>query len=215
MIVRTFASRLSGRPLPIALWLLAAVWLSACSPSVPELAPLSRDATILAFGDSLTHGTGTESQHSYPAVLEKLTGRTVINAGVPGEVSANGADRLPRILDRHHPDLLILCHGGNDILRNNAGRKTRENVERMLRTALDRDIAVVLIGVPEKTLLLHSAPFYGELAGKYNVPVEDEILAQVLGDRSLKSDPIHPNAQGYRNIAQAVFELLQGAGAVD
>ena len=85
--------------------------LYSCNDSSNSLSPLSSDATILAFGDSLTHGTGANNGEDYPTLLTKLTNINVINAGVPGEVSSKGLERLPALLDEHNPDLLILIHG--------------------------------------------------------------------------------------------------------
>ena len=93
-------------------------FLTACSSSQPGLSPLADDAVILAYGDSLTFGTGANSDtESYPAVLAQLTQRQVVNAGVPGEISSEGLDRLTTMLEQHQPDLVILCHGGNDLIR--------------------------------------------------------------------------------------------------
>ena len=79
--------------------------IAGCGPSTEPLPRLSPDAVILAFGDSLTYGTGANGYQSYPAVLEELTGRTVINAGEPGEISAHGLQRLPREVESEEPDL--------------------------------------------------------------------------------------------------------------
>jgi lysophospholipase L1-like esterase len=84
------------------------------SEGAPESVHISKDSIVLAFGDSLTKGTGTSIENSYPSQLEDLLAVTVINAGVPGELSKNGVKRLSTLLETTHPDLVILCHGGND-----------------------------------------------------------------------------------------------------
>lgn len=188
--------------------------LAGCGDDRP-LKPLAADARILAFGDSLTHGTGAEPHQSYPAVLERMTGRTVINAGVPGELSGEGRRRLPRVLEREQPDLLILCHGGNDILRNRDPERAAGNLTAMVRMAQDRGIAVLLVGVPARTLLFHStADFYVDVADATGVPLENGTVADIVGDPALKSDAIHPNAAGYRLLAEAIHERLRQAGAL-
>jgi lysophospholipase L1-like esterase len=113
-----------------------------------RLQPLTENAVILAFGDSLTHGTGADIEQAYPSRLQALISRTVINAGVPGEISKTGLRRLPALLKKHQPELLILCHGGNDILRRNNQKQTKENLQQMIDLARSNNTQVVLIGVP-------------------------------------------------------------------
>jgi lysophospholipase L1-like esterase len=198
-----------------AAFLLAAglLALAGCArpPALPQLAP---EAVVLAFGDSLTHGTGAAAAESYPAVLEALIGRRVVNAGVPGELSAAGRDRLPGLLHRHAPRLLILCHGGNDLLRRRPADETEANLREMVTAARARGVAVVLLGVPAPGLWLSPAAVYGRLADELGLPYEGEVLAEVLGDNRLKSDAIHPNREGYRRLAEAVADLLREAGAL-
>ena len=187
----------------------------SCTKDNPAYPPLGEDAVILAFGDSLTYGTGAEETQSYPTVLSQLTGRKVINAGIPGEVTAEGNRRLPAMLDKHMPRLLILCHGGNDLLRRINPDKTRANLESMIENSLQRNIPVLLVGVPEFGLMfLESAPVYATLASKYALLYEGEILPEVESDNDLKSDRIHPNADGYKLMAKAVYALLQDSGAI-
>lgn len=193
--------------------LLLAV-LAACSRG-PQLPPLAEDAVILAFGDSLTYGTGAPREHSYPAVLEALTGRRVINAGVPGEVTAGGLERLADALDEHAPQLLILCLGGNDMLRKVDERSIVTNLEQMVAMSRARGVPVLLLGVPRPAIIgLESASFYEEIAARGQLPLEADVIPEVLADRRLKSDTIHPNTAGYRRIAAAVHDRLKRAGAL-
>ena len=90
------------------------VLLAGCSDDLVSLRPLASDTTIVAFGDSLTFGTGAKRDQSYPAVLSELIQRRVVTSGVPGELSKDGLKRLPGVLEEHQPGLVILCHGGND-----------------------------------------------------------------------------------------------------
>ncbi len=194
--------------------LVLAAMLAGCGKAVPNLTPLAPDAVVLALGDSLTFGTGAASTQSYPAALERLIGRKVVSAGVPGEVSASGLARLPAVLDQVQPQLLILCHGGNDLLRQLDTAALARNLRAMVRLARDRGIPVVLIAVPKPGLFPSAHPIYAEIAAEMGVPIEPDALAEILTDNALKSDPIHPNAQGYARLAERVAELLKKARAL-
>ncbi|AHE99119.1 arylesterase [Thioalkalivibrio paradoxus] len=207
--------RISTGSRPAAILLLMLSLLAACSPRPEPLAPLRGDAVILAFGDSLTAGTGASADRSFPAVLEQRTGRSVINAGRPGERSAEGLARLPALLDEHRPDLLILTHGGNDLLRRMDIDQTRDNVAEMVRLARSQGVDVLLVAVPAPTLLrLRSEPIYAGIADEFRIPLEEGALAHILGRDALKADPIHPNAAGYRVLAERIHELLVQSGAL-
>ncbi len=197
-----------------SLTLLLMLLLVSCDNNDRHLNSLRPNDVILAFGDSLTLGVGTESNLSYPAQLSRLLGREVINAGVSGEVSAEGARRLPGLLDQYEPELLLLCHGGNDILRKLDREQLHANLRRMYEAANQRDIDVVLIAVPQFGLMLDDAELYHELATEFKIPVLQETIGDLLSDRQYKSDTIHLNAQGYRKLAEAVADLLQKNGAL-
>jgi len=191
----------------------AALMLAACGDA-PKLARLAPDAAVLAFGDSLTYGTGAAATESYPAQLERLTGRRVVGAGVPGEVSAQALARLPASLEEHQPKLIVLCIGGNDFLRRLPKAGAAANVRAMIQLAKSRGVDVVLIGTPEFGFLLSPPDFYAQIAKDFRIPYEGDVLGKILRDSSLKSDQIHPNAAGYRLMAERVYAMLQKAGAL-
>ena len=198
-------------------WLsvVAAIFLlTACPGKSPPLPRVAAADVILAFGDSLTFGTGAAETESYPAVLGGLIGRNVVRAGVPGEVTAQGLQRLPSILDTHKPKLVLLCLGGNDMLRRTDDKTIAANLREMVQLIRRQGAAVVLLGVPKPALFGGAAKFYGELANELGVAYDSEIINNVLRDPGLKSDPIHPNAQGYRKIAEQLAEFLKKAGAL-
>jgi lysophospholipase L1-like esterase len=179
-----------------------------------ELQRLSEGAVVLAFGDSLTYGTGASEDESYPVQLESLIGRRVVRAGVPGEVTAQALARLPGEIEEHAPRLLVLCIGGNDFLRRLGNAQAERNVRAMVRLAKDRGIDVVLLGTPEPGLTVSPPAFYEAIAEEFGVPYEGGVIGEVLRDASLKADPIHPNARGYRIIAERVAEALRRSGAL-
>ena len=193
---------------------VAALALAACGGGSPKLEKLPATAVVLAFGDSLTFGTGAAPSESYPAQLEALIGRKVVNAGVPGEVSAKGLERLPDVLDEVQPALLLLCHGGNDFLQRLDDARTAGNVRAMIRLARERNVQVVLLATPKATLPPSVPPFYRQVATEARVGFLETAMKDVLSDRDLKSDLVHPNAKGYREIAEAVRKLLAKSGAI-
>ncbi|HUN54215.1 MAG TPA: arylesterase [Smithella sp.] len=194
--------------------ILAVFVLAACQKPA-SLPVLGKSDVVVAFGDSITFGTGAGPQESYPAVLEQMIGRKVINAGVPGEITAEGLSRLPQVLDTEKPALLILCHGGNDTLRQLSREQTARNIREMVGLARQRGVAVVLIAVPSLGLWVSPAPMYRDIAKELKIPLEEKTLSGILADDSLKSDLIHPNAAGYRRLAEAVAALLKKNGALD
>jgi len=175
---------------------------------------LRPNSIILAFGDSLTYGTGAEEGFSYPSQLKRMIARKVHNAGVPGEVSAEGARRLPTVLDEVNPDLVILCHGGNDMLQKLGKQQLKENLRRMFEAVNQRGIPVVMIAVPRPGLLLSDADVYQDLATELNIPLVDDVIGKLLSDRQFKSDRVHPNAMGYKILAESIAEKLVELGVI-
>ncbi|MEI8356131.1 MAG: arylesterase [Deltaproteobacteria bacterium] len=191
-----------------------ALTIAGSAPPLPALQPLQKNAVVLAFGDSLTYGTGAPPAQSYPSILEKIIARKVINAGIPGEDTRHALARLPRLLERYHPSLLILCHGANDLLQNFSELQAAENIRGMIRMAVGRGIQVVLIGVPYPGHLVSQPSFYASIAKELAIPFTRDALAKILVEPPLRSDSIHPNARGYRLLAEAIADFIQKCGAI-
>ena len=198
--------------LPIAL--LLALGAAACGDGKKKLARLPADAVVLAFGDSLTFGTGATPAESYPAQLEQLIGRRVVRAGIPGETSAQALHRLPDALEEHAPRMLLLCIGGNDFLQRLGHAQAEANVREMVKIARGRGIEVMLIATPEPGLRVVPPAFYSDIAREHGLLFEDAVIGEVLTSAGLKSDTVHPNARGYRVIAERLAERLRRSGAI-
>jgi acyl-CoA hydrolase len=175
-------------------------------------------ATVLALGDSLTFGTGATPDTAYPAVLAGLTGWNVLNAGVPGDTSAQALERLGPLLADHRPALVLASIGGNDFLRRQDEGATRANIERICRETLAAGAQVLLIAVPRPSLAvavtgsLTDHPLYAELADALQLPLHRQGWAEVLADESLRADRIHANAKGYAEFARGLLGTARAAG---
>lgn len=202
-----------------AFLLSTAAALVACGkPNVTQLQALPAGSVVLAFGDSITHGTGAAPEAAYPAQLAQLSGWNVVNGGVPGDTSAQALVRLPALLDEHRPALVIVSVGGNDLLRRLPEGDTVANLRRSIALARDAGAQVVLVAVPRPTLAaslgagLSDHPLYDKLASELALPLHAGGWARVLGDEKLKSDSIHANAEGYRAFAQGLASTLRASG---
>lgn len=191
--------------------------LGACSKQ-PKMTPVPAGSTVLALGDSITFGTGTTPDASYPTVLAQLTGWKVVNAGIPGDTSAGALQRLPDLLKEHAPPLVLVSIGGNDFLRRMSQAQTRDNIRNICQQAAAGGAQVLLIAVPELSAVaavarsLSDHPMYAELAKELKIPVHASGWAEVLSDPKLRSDPIHANAAGYAKFAGGVAETARKVG---
>ena len=195
----------------LLLLLVALVFATGGCSRAPKIRPLAADAVVVAFGDSLTSGYGAEAGEDYPSVLAKLSGWQVVNAGVPGELSAAGLARLPGVLKEQRPALVLLCEGGNDILTDAPPEKIEANLDAMIRLCREAGAEVVLLAVPQKGLLLKPAPLFAKVAKRSGAPLVEDAITDVLKKNSLKSDYVHPNAAGYARIAEAVWREVRRA----
>lgn len=196
---------------------LFSLMLAGCEGK-PEHQALPAGATILILGDSLSYGTGARKGEDYPTLLADKSGWHIVNAGVPGDTSAGGLLRLPELLETYSPQLLLVALGGNDFLRKVPQADTVANLDAILSQAKARQIPTVLVAIPRPNLFgaamgsLADDPLYLQLAEKTGTPLIAGVFAEVLSQQSLKADPIHPNAEGYRQVADGMREALEKMG---
>jgi acyl-CoA thioesterase-1 len=200
-----------------ALSLLLLLGLIACSDE-PQHQPLPAGTVVLAFGDSVTHGTGAQPGQDYPSLLAQQTGWQVINAGIPGDTARAAKDRLSLLLQEHQPQLVIVELGGNDFLRKRQAARVKQDLHSIVATSEDFGAITVLIAVPRLSLLragmgaLKDADIYAELAAETQVVLIQNIFSDVLSDVTLRADPVHPNAEGYQVFTRELIAALKAAG---
>ncbi len=184
----------------------------------PPEAPSDPRPVIVAFGDSLSAGFGLDPGYSYPDFLQReLDGQgyhyRVVNAGISGDTTSGGLDRLDSVL-AHKPAIVILELGGNDGLRGFPVALTRANLEKMIVGLQAAGAKVVLAGI---TLPPNYGPDYirdfennyRELARQHRLPLIPFLLQGVaLVPGMMQRDGIHPTAQGNQKVARAVLKTL-------
>lgn len=199
----------------------APVETAAPAPAAAEAArPAGPERLVLAFGDSLYAGYGLERGRSLPDAVEARLRRQginaeVVNAGVSGDTTAAGRQRLQFALDNlpRKPDLVILGLGGNDVLRQIAPDETRANLVAMMEELKRRGVPVLLTGMlaPPNLGPDYRGAFdriWPELAGRYGAGLYPFILEGVIGDpRLMQADRVHPTAAGVDRIADALTPL--------
>lgn len=171
--------------------------------------PNPRGTNIIAFGDSLTRGTGAGPGEDYPTLLTKLSGVPVINAGAPGETSGDALARLERDVLRRDPKIVIVFFGGNDMLQRVPTEVTVRNVTEIVRRIHDRGALTILVG-------MNGPPMMGGLNSEFQKIARDEgaefvsnAMRGIIDNPKLKTDQVHPNAAGYRIIADRVYDVLK------
>lgn len=197
--------------------LLAGAALAACSRS-PRLPPLPAGSAVLAFGDSVTHGTGAGEGEDWPTRLADLSGWRIVNAGIPGDTAAAGKLRIAALVTELQPALVIVEIGGNDFLRRRQPAAVKEDLRQIVRQVQAGGAQVVLVAVPELSLLgiaarhPSDAAIYQELADEEKVALVPEVFADILAQPALCADQIHPNAEGYRQLAAGIAARLREIG---
>ena len=202
--------------------LICMLFLAACGSDKPKYTAIPQGSTVLILGDSLSYGTGANldanTGEDYPSLLAKSTGWNMINEGVPGDTTAGGLARLPDLLKEHNPKLLIVELGGNDLLRQTSPTEITQNLNSILSLAKAQGIQTILVAMPEISTLkatfgnLSDHPLYEAVAKETSIPLITDVFSDVLSDKDLKADQIHPNAKGYAVVSEKFGEKLKELG---
>jgi acyl-CoA thioesterase-1 len=174
---------------------------------------------IVLFGDSLMAGYGLDDEHHLSVVLqEKLISEgykiEVVNGSVSGSTSSGGANRVEWTLSESNIDLVILGLGANDMLRGIQPKETKNNLEKIIKTAQNKNIKVILAGMiaPTSYGLEYKSSFdqiYSDLSKQYNLPLIPFLLEGVALRPDLNlSDGMHPNEKGIIIISKTLQEMI-------
>jgi len=195
----------------------SALFLAACSEQ-EKLPAIPAGSTVLILGDSLSYGTGADKRQDYPTLLAQSSGWQIVNAGVPGDTSAQGLARLPDLLETHQPAVLMVELGGNDFLKKVPEHQTIANLKTIIQTGKVSGTSVVLIAIPDYQPVkaafggLEDHPLYLDIAEEMQVPLIAGVFSSVLSDNGLKADYVHPNAAGYQQVTENLRQSLQALG---
>jgi acyl-CoA thioesterase-1 len=194
------------------------------APSAASSGPASDVSTdsrpvIACFGDSLTAGLGIESTASYPADLQRLLDTAgyhyrVVNEGVSGDTTKDGLERMGSVL-AHKPQIVVLEFGGNDGLRGLPVSVAQQNMASMIQRLQHSGAKVALAGIslpPQygNDYIARFDSMFPALAKQFHVPLLPFILEDVYGvEGDIQSDGVHPTAQGAKQVATNVENLIQ------
>jgi acyl-CoA thioesterase-1 len=183
-------------------------------------AAASAASTIVIVGDSLSSGYGLGAAPSWVAILEDHLAQeayeyAVVNASIAGDTSSGGLSRLPGLLARHQPEIVIIEMGGNDGLRGQPVGLLRENLSRMIELVQASGARALLTGIqiPPNYGPIYTAQFariYPELAAEHDVALVDFLMDGVALDASrMQADRMHPNAAGQQPMFENVWAVLE------
>lgn len=193
--------------------------LAAKEPATPASVN-NNSPVILAFGDSLTEGYGLEKAQSYPSLLQKRLAENgyhyrVVNAGISGDTSSGGANRIAAALTDDNVQVMILELGANDMLRGQDLNLTKKNLAAIIEKAQAKNIEVILAGMEAPTnfgeeyqLAFHH--LFVDLAQQYKLKLIPFFLANIAAKPELnQGDGIHPNVQGTNIVLDNIWQVLE------
>jgi acyl-CoA thioesterase-1 len=178
-----------------------------------------REPVIVVLGDSLTAGLGLPQDQSFPAQLEKALKAkgqnvTIANAGVSGDIAADGLDRFDWAVPPEASAVIVEL-GANDALQGLPPEATKKALEEILKRLQARGLPVLLAGMEAprnmgREYVDQFSAVYRDLADRYHVVFYPFFLEGLVGDASLfQGDGLHPNAQGVAKIVEGMMPKVE------
>lgn len=164
--------------------------------------------TLVAFGDSLTAGYGGGGvQNAYPAVLAELTGLYVINEGLSGETASHAPERLNQILS-YQADMVLIEFGANDFMQGRSLEAAVAAVAQIVDAVQAQGAVAVIVDTAGPGMGLYTKA-YKKLAKEKQALFVSGILKDIFNKKQYKSDMVHPNAAGYKLVAEHVYKEIK------
>jgi acyl-CoA thioesterase-1 len=170
----------------------------------------SPGTTVVCFGDSLTAGTGAHPGQDYPSLLRAKISLPVINAGVSGNTTADALLRLDKDVLAHDPKIVIMTLGGNDYLQSVPEAVTLSNMTKIIERIKERKAIVVWAEVKTAVFGDPNLDDFKALANREHILLIPNILDGIVDHPEYKYDQIHPNSDGYKIMADRIYENIKG-----
>jgi acyl-CoA thioesterase-1 len=163
---------------------------------------------IVAFGDSITSGTGVAPQAAYPALLESQTHMPVINLGVSGNTMLMGANRM-RDIARYNPYMVLILFGGNDAMKSRPLAETEESLRAIIDYTQGLGAIAVVVDTGGNFKMTRYSKMQKKVAEEKRAVFVPAIYKGIFTDRNYKADPIHPNENGHKVIAERIYKVIK------
>lgn len=179
--------------------------------------------TVMVLGDSISAGYGIEPQQAWVNLLQKRLDQQypkqhkVVNASVSGETTSGALARLPKLLQTHKPNVVVIELGGNDGLRGQPPQMIQKNLVQLIQQSQKANATVVVLGMkmPPNYGTAYSKAFennYKVVSQQYKVKLLPFFLEGVAGNKSLmQKDLVHPNGKAQPILLNLAYPYIKGA----
>lgn len=168
----------------------------------------SKGKTIICFGDSITFGYGVKPGDDYPTALSKAIDMPVINAGVDGDTTSTALSRIDADVLGNNPRLVIVEFCGNDFIKKVPKEITIKNIREIVQHIHARGAMVALVDISAGMFLIDYRIAFSDIARKTGAIFIPAVLSGIITNPSMKSDFLHPNAEGYQLIAERIAKQI-------